>query len=89
MCACFHIQQCLRSPHKAQYNGGIVINPEFEDGLRGWSNFGGATELEGNRFLVAKGRNNSYASPSQKFILDKDMMYTFSGKSFSFLSLQI
>ncbi|CAM8901471.1 unnamed protein product [Rhodiola kirilowii] len=60
----------------------MVENPEMED-LTGWSSFGGAkvvyrTAPGGNRFVVASGRNNSHGSVSQKFKLNKDLLYTFS-----------
>ena len=70
-------------PHKPQYRGGIIINPEFDDGLKGWSNFGNAKiqhrESHGNKFIVAHTRNQPYDSVSQKLYLQKDNIYSFSG----------
>ena len=75
--------QCLDKPHKAQYGGGIITNPEFDDGLNGWSNFGDAKlqsrESQGNNFIVAHSRNQTYDSVSQKLHLQKEHIYTFSG----------
>ena len=80
--------QCLANPHKPQYCGGIIINPELNDGLRGWSTFGNAKieqrVLEDNKYIVAHSRNQPEDSISQKLYLQKDKLYTFSGKlSFS------
>ncbi|GAB2292123.1 hypothetical protein Dimus_026375 [Dionaea muscipula] len=76
--------ECLENPRKPQYGGGIIVNPEFNHGLEGWSSFGGAKleqralGREGNNFIVAYAREKPYASLSQKVHLDKDMLYTFS-----------
>lgn len=75
--------QCLKQPHKAQYGGGIIINPELDNGLKGWSRFGYGKirhkESRGNRFIVAHGRNQPYDSVSQKLYLRKNNLYTLSG----------
>ncbi|XP_057965322.1 endo-1,4-beta-xylanase 5-like [Malania oleifera] len=79
------LQECLEKPNKAQYNGGIVRNPEFNEGLEGWSLFGGAGKIEqreaagGQKFIVAYERKHPYDSFSQNFSLIKDTHYTFSG----------
>ncbi|KAI4318437.1 hypothetical protein MLD38_032140 [Melastoma candidum] len=74
--------ECLASPHKPQYNGGIIRNPELNHGLDSWSSFGNSKvehrHAEGNGFIVARGRNQSYDSISQKVYLRKDLLYTFS-----------
>ncbi|CAM9004081.1 unnamed protein product [Rhodiola kirilowii] len=75
--------ECLTRPWKAQYSGGNVANPEMDRGLEGWSAFGGAVVkhrvgTDGNMFLVISRRNSSYGSASQKFVMQKDFMYTFS-----------
>lgn len=76
--------QCLPIPHKPQYNGGIIRNPELDHGLRGWSKFGNPNirhrNVEGNSFIVVQGRNHSHDSISQKIYLEKDKLYTLSGK---------
>ncbi|XP_058068725.1 endo-1,4-beta-xylanase 5-like [Magnolia sinica] len=74
---------CLEEPLKPQYGGGILINPQFNHGLKGWSRFGLAQIEErvskgGNRFIVAHSRNQSDDSVSQKLYLYKDRLYTFS-----------
>ena len=75
--------QCLENPHKPQYNGGIIVNPELNDGLKAWSTFGDAKiehrESDGNRYVVAYTRNNPHGSMSQKLYLKKNHLYTFSG----------
>ncbi|XP_062177687.1 endo-1,4-beta-xylanase 5-like isoform X2 [Alnus glutinosa] len=74
--------ECLSNPHKAQYGGGIIINPELNEGLKGWSTFGNAKIKErvsgGNKFIVAHTRNHPHDSISQKLFLEKDKLYTFS-----------
>ncbi|PQQ00518.1 uncharacterized protein Pyn_31841 [Prunus yedoensis var. nudiflora] len=74
--------ECSAKPHKPQYNGGIIVNPELNHGLNGWSSFGNAKiqlrESEGNRFIVAHGRQQSYDSISQKTYLQSNKFYTFS-----------
>ncbi|WJX45136.1 endo-1,4-beta-xylanase [Trifolium repens] len=74
--------ECLATPHKPQYNGGIIQNPEFNDGLQGWKQFGEAKielrESLGNKYVVAYSRSQSYDSVSQKISLKKGMYYTLS-----------
>ena len=73
----------MESPHKPQYGGGIIVNPEFNEGLKGWSSFGEAKiqhiESQGNNFIAAHTRSHHHASISQKLYLDKNKLYTFSG----------
>ncbi|XWS68133.1 hypothetical protein CRYUN_Cryun04dG0064300 [Craigia yunnanensis] len=74
--------ECLAQPHKPQYGGGIIKNPDLNGGLRGWSTFGNAKmenrELNGNKFMVARSRNQFYDSVSQKLYLEDNKLYTFS-----------
>ncbi|KAI3702322.1 hypothetical protein L6452_28056 [Arctium lappa] len=62
--------ECLKNPNKPQYDGGIVVNPELNDGDKGWTSLGNA-ELQirrsdtGNGFAVANRRNQSFDSISQ------------------------
>ncbi|CAL9071899.1 unnamed protein product, partial [Musa textilis] len=75
--------QCIAEPPRPQYGGGIVRNPEFNDGLKGWSVFGYGqiaerTSDKGNRFLATDRRSLSQQSMSQKVYLQKGMLYTFS-----------
>lgn len=78
--------QCLQNPKKPQYGGGIIINPDLDDGLKGWATFGDAKiqhrESHGNHFIVAHSRNQSYDSISQKLFLHKDNLYSFSGNQY-------
>ncbi|KAJ6345724.1 hypothetical protein OIU78_008391 [Salix suchowensis] len=78
----FSFSQCLENPHKPQYNGGIIVNPELNDGLKAWSTFGDAKiehrESDGNKYVVAHTRNNPHGSMSQKLYLKKNHLYTFS-----------
>lgn len=88
----FVLVQCLENPNKPQYNGGIIVNPDLQNGTQGWSQFGNANvdfrEFGGNKFVVARERNQSYDSVSQKVYLEKGLLYTFSGKNnFNFLFL--
>ncbi|KAL6213246.1 hypothetical protein ACLB2K_012693 [Fragaria x ananassa] len=73
---------CLANPLKPQYGGGIITNPELNDGLKGWSSFGNAklqhTESQGNKFLGAHSRMQPHDSMSQKVYLQSDKLYTFS-----------
>lgn len=76
--------QCLAKPLKPQYNGGIVMNPEFEDALNGWKKFGNGTiehktSPDGNNYAVASQRVLPFDSLSQTFHLKKDNLYAFSG----------
>ncbi|KAH9655658.1 GH10 domain-containing protein [Citrus sinensis] len=75
-------KQCLEKPHKPQYGGGIIKNPELSHGLKGWSAFGNAKieqrESGGNKFLVAHGRSQPYDSISQKVYLEENKFYTLS-----------
>lgn len=78
------INKCLEEPLKAQYNGGIIVNPEINEGLKGWTTHGGvriearSSNNKGNNFLVAHSRTHPYGSVSQKLFLEKDKLYTFS-----------
>ncbi|KAG5526327.1 hypothetical protein RHGRI_032568 [Rhododendron griersonianum] len=75
--------ECLASPLKPQYEGGIVGNPELDHGMTGWTTFGDAqieqrVSKEGNNFIVAHHRNQPHDSFSQKFYLETGKLYTFS-----------
>lgn len=74
----------MAQPHKAQYGGGMIKNPELNEGLIGWSTFGNAViehrnESDGNKFVVAGKRNHFQDSVSQKLFLENGKLYTFSG----------
>ncbi|KAK7258048.1 hypothetical protein RIF29_32447 [Crotalaria pallida] len=74
--------ECLAQPWKPQYNGGIIQNPELNNGLQGWTAFGGAKieqgESSGNKYVVAHSRKQPYDSVSQKINLQMGMHYTLS-----------
>ncbi|XP_028783793.1 endo-1,4-beta-xylanase 5-like [Neltuma alba] len=74
--------QCLENPQKPLYDGGIIKNPEFNNGLQGWTPFGDAqlqhTESRGNKYIVAHSRNHPYDSVSQKIYLQKNKLYSLS-----------
>ncbi|KAM7253803.1 hypothetical protein ACFE04_031485 [Oxalis oulophora] len=74
--------ECLAEPYKPQYNGGIIVNSEFNEAIKGWSTFGNAKieqkESRGNKYIVAHSRNQSHDSLSQEVYLEKDRLYTFS-----------
>ncbi|KAI9075693.1 hypothetical protein K1719_042309 [Acacia pycnantha] len=74
--------QCLENPQKPLYNGGIIKNPEFNNGLQGWTSFGDAQmqlrESRGNKYVVAYNRSHPYDSVSQKIYLEKNKLYSLS-----------
>ncbi|CAJ1977330.1 unnamed protein product [Sphenostylis stenocarpa] len=76
-------EQCLAEPERAQYGGGIIVNPGFDHNIEGWSVFGKGSikeriSNEGNRFIVAHNRTQPLDCFSQKVQLRKGMLYTFS-----------
>ncbi|KAG4998439.1 hypothetical protein JHK82_029231 [Glycine max] len=82
-CHCFENNQCLAEPRRAQYGGGIIVNPGFDHNIEGWTVFGKGAIKErisngGNRFIVAHNRTHPLDSFSQKVQLKKGMLYTFS-----------
>ncbi|KAJ0078263.1 hypothetical protein Patl1_37385 [Pistacia atlantica] len=51
--------QCLADPQRTHFGGGIIVNPEFNQGTKGWTVFGqGAikegTSERGNKFIMAR-----------------------------------
>ena len=92
-CHCFENNQCLAEPRRAQYGGGIIVNPGFDHNIEGWTVFGKGAIKErisngGNRFIVAHNRTHPLDSFSQKVQLKKGMLYTFSGNfTFSIVEL--
>ncbi|KAI8532655.1 hypothetical protein RHMOL_Rhmol11G0230400 [Rhododendron molle] len=74
---------CLATPLKPQYGGGMVANSELDHGLKGWTAFGDAyleqkVSKGGNNFIAASNRHGPRDSFSQKFYLEKGKFYTFS-----------
>jgi hypothetical protein len=79
------INQCLVETRKAQYGGGIIVNPDFNYSLVGWTVYRQGEVEErvskaGNRFIVLHSRTHLLHSLSQKVELEKGKLYTFSGK---------
>jgi hypothetical protein len=76
----------LAEPLKPQYGGGILVNPDFNKNLDGWTSFGYANVMHkvsksGNKYGIAVNRNMSHHSISQKVQLEKDKLYSLSGKT--------
>ncbi|KAL3634685.1 hypothetical protein CASFOL_021739 [Castilleja foliolosa] len=75
--------ECLTKPLRPQYDGGIVVNPELNEGLTGWTTLGDAKikhakSNDGNNYIVASNRNQSFHSFTQTFDLETGKLYTFS-----------
>ncbi|CAN1141521.1 Endo-1,4-beta-xylanase 5, partial [Linum perenne] len=75
--------ECLEIPHRPQYNGGIIRNPDLNHGLVGWSKFGSPqlqtrVSSNNNTFIVAHSRSHPTDSVSQMVYLQNDLLYTFS-----------
>ncbi|XP_044508811.1 endo-1,4-beta-xylanase 5-like [Mangifera indica] len=74
--------ECLENPLKPQYDGGIIINPDLDLGLDGWSIFGNAKmehrQAGGNKFMVCHSRNQPHDSIAQRLYLHKNLHYTLS-----------
>ncbi|XP_011002036.1 PREDICTED: uncharacterized protein LOC105109135 isoform X1 [Populus euphratica] len=75
--------ECLIEPHRAQYEGGIIANPDFTHGVQGWTVFGQGAIKEGiskngNRYIVAQSRSQPLDSISQMVQLEKGKLYSFS-----------
>lgn len=76
--------QCVSQPLASSYRGGTIANLEFENGMDGWSAFGGSkleirSDQGGNRYVPTTERKNNYDSASQKLNLTQDLMYTLAG----------
>ncbi|KAK0582252.1 hypothetical protein LWI29_023427 [Acer saccharum] len=84
MSTMFNEAQCLAEPGRAHYGGGLIVNPEFNRGVEGWTVFGqgaikqGASKESGNRFIVAHSRRKPLDSFSQKILLENGKFYSFS-----------
>ncbi|PIN02811.1 Endo-1,4-beta-xylanase [Handroanthus impetiginosus] len=75
--------ECLAKPLKPQYGGGIAINPELDEGLKGWTQSCDAKvehhqESNGNNYLAASIISANQTSTIKKFHLEEDKLYTFS-----------
>ncbi|XP_047321174.1 endo-1,4-beta-xylanase 5-like [Impatiens glandulifera] len=79
-------EKCLANPLSAQYGGGIVVNPELNNGSKGWFAFGGGrletrkSEVGSNPFIVSSRKHHQTHQGfiSQRFYLEIGMLYTFS-----------
>ncbi|KAI3953278.1 hypothetical protein MKX01_042273 [Papaver californicum] len=75
-------KRCLAEPEKPHYKGGIIVNPEFNDDVKGWEALGqGEIKQQlsnGNRFLVLHSRIHPLDSFRQKVNLEKDKLYALS-----------
>ncbi|KAK3027474.1 hypothetical protein RJ639_041080, partial [Escallonia herrerae] len=75
--------KCLADPLVPQYQGGLVVNPQFDRGLEGWNMFGNGkvyvrkSDLE-NQFIVAYDRCQASDSFLQWVNLNEGLLYTFS-----------
>lgn len=78
------ILKCLDEVWKVQYGGGIIQNPEFDNGVEGWAVYGQGqieekTTKNGNKFIAAHNRTQTSDSLSQRVQLQKGKLYAFSG----------
>ncbi|XP_051132506.1 endo-1,4-beta-xylanase 5-like [Andrographis paniculata] len=76
-------QECLDKPQPPLYNGGIIVNSQFNKGLNGWKTYGDAKieraeSEDGNTYIIATARRQPFHSFSQKIYLEKDKLYSFS-----------
>ncbi|MQL70206.1 hypothetical protein Taro_002517, partial [Colocasia esculenta] len=74
---------CLEAPLPAQYSGGIIPNPDFDEGLKGWTAFASGeieerTSSGGNKFAATVRRREPYHSFSHKLRLEEGKLYTLS-----------
>jgi len=81
---CLVIKQCVTEPQRAQYGGGIIVNPGFDHNIKDWTVFEHGTIKErtsndGNTFIVVSNRTQPLDSLSQMVQLEKEMIYIFSG----------
>ncbi|GMH03092.1 hypothetical protein Nepgr_004931 [Nepenthes gracilis] len=75
--------ECLVEPQTVQYGGGIINNPDFNNGIKGWMVFGqGKVEQRktqrGNMFIAAFDRKHLSDSFSQTVQLVKGKLYALS-----------
>ncbi|XP_010228324.1 uncharacterized protein LOC100828321 [Brachypodium distachyon] len=75
--------ECLKNPTRPLYNGGIIQNSEFNNGLAGWSvPFGVNTSVisspSGNKFAETSNKAQPSRSVSQKFLMEANHHYSLS-----------
>ena len=74
----------------AQYGGGIIHNPNFNNGVEGWKPFGlgkieARTFKNGNKFIAALNRTLPSDSISQRVLLEEGKLYAFAGNIYIFI----
>jgi hypothetical protein len=73
----------LAEPLKPLYGGGILVNPDFNKDLDGWTSFANTVmhkvSKSGNKYGVAVDSSKPHHSISQKVQLEKDKLYSLSG----------
>ncbi|XP_022942930.1 uncharacterized protein LOC111447814 [Cucurbita moschata] len=78
--------ECLAKPRRVHHGGGIIVNPEFNNGIEGWKMFGGGEIKQGslkqdddiNTFIVAHKRAHPRDSLYQLVHLRHGKHYSFS-----------
>ncbi|XP_021745750.1 uncharacterized protein LOC110711639 [Chenopodium quinoa] len=75
--------ECLEEAWKVQYGGGIIQNPEFDDGIEEWTVFGPGRIQErvtksGNKFIAAINRTHPSDGLSQRVLIESGKLYAFS-----------
>lgn len=81
------MKQCLAEPGRVHNGGGIIVNPEFKNGIEGWKVFGGGEIKQRllrqgnqvNSFIVAHMRTQPRDSLHQLVHLQHGKLYSFSG----------
>ncbi|KAM7251377.1 hypothetical protein ACFE04_023260 [Oxalis oulophora] len=74
------LKVCLALPWRAQYGGGIIVNPEFNLNSVGWSMLGNGQIRKhmSNKYIVVHNRTNPIQSISQKVPIQSGQIYSFS-----------
>ena len=86
------MKQCVAMPWRVHHGGGIIVNPEFNNGTEGWKVYGGGEIKLGwlkqgndtNTFIVAHKRTQPRDSLYQLVHLQYEKLYSFSGMCRSF-----
>lgn len=80
------MSQCEPEAAPPQYGGGAAVNPDFDNGLKGWVGVGNAQLSSGlspfgNNYAVISNIVEAQSDgASQHFRLDRDMYYVVSGE---------
>ncbi|KAK2982320.1 hypothetical protein RJ640_009017, partial [Escallonia rubra] len=75
--------KCLAEPPVPQYDGGLLVNPKFDNGLEGWNVYGNGKIAvrksgNGNNYVVAYDRGHAHDTIMQKLNLQDGLYYSFS-----------